>query len=39
VSFVWANTLSGSALAEMMAPAIMGTLFNSDRRQTPALSA
>jgi len=27
------------AVAEMMAPAIIGTLFNSDRRQTPFLAA
>jgi hypothetical protein len=35
-TFAWANTLSGIAVAEMMAPAIIGMLFNSDRRQTPS---
>ena len=38
-TFVWANTLSGITVAEMMAPAIIGMLFNSDRRQTPSLVA
>jgi hypothetical protein len=36
---VWANSLSGIAAAETMAPAIIGTLFNRDRRQTPSFVA
>jgi hypothetical protein len=36
---VWAKSLPGIAVAEMMVPAIIGTLFNSDRRQTPSLVA
>jgi hypothetical protein len=37
VSFVCANRLSEIAEVVMIAPTIIGTLFSSDRRQTPAL--
>ena len=33
------QTLRYSAFVEMMAPAIMGTLFNTERRQMPSLSS
>jgi hypothetical protein len=37
VSFACANKFCAIAFVEMMAPAIIGTLFNNERRQTPFL--
>jgi hypothetical protein len=34
VSFVCANKVRATALVERIAPAIIGTLFNKERRQT-----
>jgi hypothetical protein len=37
VSFACANRFCATTFVEMMAPAIIGTLFNNERRQTPFL--